>query len=148
MDTFILSAARTPIGKFLGELSDLPAPKLGALAIAEAVMRAAQAIKAGDANVVVAGGMESMSNAPFLLQGVRKGYKYGDQKTVDALVHDGLWCAFENWAMGEAAEYIAGKCEVSRADQDRFAAQSHKRAAAAWERGDFAAEVVPVTVGS
>ncbi|HJZ57125.1 MAG TPA: acetyl-CoA C-acetyltransferase [Gemmataceae bacterium] len=205
MDAFILSAVRTPIGKFLGELSDLPAPRLGAVAISEAlkrasvrpaevdevvmghvvqagvgqaparqaalfaglpdtiaayavnkvcgsglkaVMLAAQSVRAGDANLVVAGGMESMSNAPFLLPGVRKGYKYGDQKTVDALVHDGLWCAFENWAMGEAAEYIAGKCEVSRADQDRFAAQSHKRAAAAWERGDFAAEVVPVTVGS
>jgi acetyl-CoA C-acetyltransferase len=205
MDAFILSAVRTPIGKFLGELADLPAPKLGAVAIAEAlkranvppdrvdevvmgnvvqagvgqaparqaalaaglpdtiaaytvnkvcgsglkaVMLAAQAIKAGDAGVVVAGGMESMSRAPFLLPNVRAGYKYGDQKAVDALVHDGLWCPFENCAMGESAEYIAGKCEVTRADQDRFSAQSHKRAAAAWERGDFAAEVVPVTVGS
>jgi acetyl-CoA C-acetyltransferase len=205
MDAFILSAVRTPIGKFLGELSDVPAPRLGAVAIQEAlkranvrpdqvdevvmgnvvqagvgqaparqaalaaglpdtiaaytvnkvcgsglkaVMLAAQAIRAGDADVVVAGGMESMSNAPFLLPGVRKGYKYGDQKAVDALILDGLWCPFENCAMGDSAEYIAGKCEVSRAEQDRFAAESHKRAAAAWERGDFAAEVVPVTVGS
>ena len=205
MDAYILSAARTPIGKFLGELSDLPAPKLGAVAIAEAlkranvqpgqvdevilgnvvqagvgqaparqaalaaglpdtiaayavnkvcgsglkaVMLAAQAVKAGDANLVVAGGMESMSNAPFLLPGVRKGYKYGDQKAVDALVHDGLWCAFENCAMGDAAEYIAGKCSIGRGDQDRFSAQSHQRAAAAWDRGDFASEIVPVTVGS
>ena len=205
MDAFILSAVRTPIGKFLGELSDVPAPKLGAAAIAEAmkranvapnqvdevimgnvvqagvgqaparqaalaaglpdtiaaytvnkvcgsglkaVMLAAQAIKAGDAEVVVAGGMENMSRAPFLLPNVRAGYKYGDQKAVDALVHDGLWCPFENCAMGESAEYIAGKYEVSRADQDRFSAQSHKRAAAAWERGDFASEVVPVTIGS
>jgi acetyl-CoA C-acetyltransferase len=203
MDAYILSAARTPIGKFLGELSDLPAPKLGAAAIADAVKRAgiqpgqvdevilgnvvqagvgqaparqaalaaglpdtiaayavnkvcgsglkavmlaAQAVRAGDANLVVAGGMESMSNAPFLLPGVRKGYKYGDQKAVDALVHDGLWCAFENCAMGDSAEYIAAKCSIARADQDRFSARSHQRAAAAWERGDFAAEVVPVTV--
>ncbi|HET6572217.1 MAG TPA: acetyl-CoA C-acetyltransferase [Fimbriiglobus sp.] len=205
MDAFLLSAVRTPIGKFLGELSDVPAPRLGAVAIAEAlkranvrpeqvdevvmgnvvqagvgqaparqaalaaglpdtiaaytvnkvcgsglkaVMLAAQSIQAGDADVVVAGGMESMSNAPFLLPGVRKGYKYGDQKAVDALVLDGLWCPFENCAMGESAEYIAGKSGVSRAEQDRFAAESHRRAAAAWERGDFAAEVVPVTVGS
>jgi acetyl-CoA C-acetyltransferase len=205
MDAFLLSAVRTPIGKFLGELSDVPAPRLGAVAIAEAlkratvrpdqvdevvmgnvvqagvgqaparqaalaaglpdtiaayavnkvcgsglkaVMLAAQAIRAGDADVVVAGGMESMSNAPFLLPGVRKGYKYGDQKAVDSLVLDGLWCPFENCAMGDSAEYIAGQCEVPRAEQDRFAAESHKRAAAAWERGDFAAEVVPVTVGS
>ncbi len=202
MDTFILSAVRTPIGKFLGGLADLPAPRLGAIAIAEAVKRAAvqpnqvedvimgnviqagigqaparqaaifagipdtvpahttnmvcgsglkavmlaaKSIRAGDANLVVAGGMESMSRAPFLLQGVRQGYKYGDQKTVDALIHDGLWCAFENWAMGEAAEHIAAKCSVSRADQDRFSAQSHQRAATAWASGAFANEVVPVT---
>lgn len=205
MDAFILSAVRTPIGKFLGGLSDLPAPKLGAVAVAEAVKRAgvqpaavdecvmgcvvqaglgqaparqaaifgglpdtipaytvnkvcgsglkavmlaAQSIKAGDASVVVAGGMESMSRAPFLLPNVRGGYKYGDQSAKDSLVLDGLWCAFENWAMGEAAEHIASKCGVDRADQDRFSAQSHKRAAAAWEGGAFTNEVVPVTVGS
>jgi acetyl-CoA C-acetyltransferase len=205
MDAFILSAARTPIGKFLGELSDLSAPKLGAIAVAEAITRAgvknaavdvvilgkvvqagvgqaparqaalgaglpetiaayavnkvcgsglkavmlgAQAIRAGDAEVVVAGGMESMSNAPFLLPNARKGYKYGDQKAVDALVHDGLWCPFENCAMGESAEYIAGKHGISRADQDRFSAQSHQRAAKAWESGAFIAEVVPVSIGS
>ena len=203
MEAFLLSAVRTPVGKFLGELSELPAPKLGAIAIAEAlkraavlpaqvdevilgnvvqagvgqaparqaalfaglpetiaayavnkvcgsglkaVMLAAQAIKAGDANMIVAGGMESMSNAPHLLMGSRKGYKYGDQTVVDSLIRDGLWCPFENCAMGESADYIAAKCGVSRADQDRFAAQSHQRAAAAWERGDFAAEIVPVTV--
>ena len=202
MDAFILSALRTPIGKFLGGLAELSAPKLGAVAIAEslrranvrpeqvqdvimgnvvqagvgqaparqaailagipdaapahttnmvcgsglkAVMLAAQSIRAGDADVVVAGGMESMSQAPFLLKGVRQGYKYGDQKTVDALIHDGLWCPFENWAMGEAAEHIATKCGVSRADQDRFSAQSHQRAAAAWAAWAFADEVVPVT---
>src|SRR4029079_5231123 len=113
----------------------------------KAVMLAAQSIKAGDADLVVAGGMESMSRAPFLLQGVRQGYKYGDQKTVDALIHDGLWCPFENCAMGESAEYIAGKCGVTRADQDRFSAQSHQRAAAAWAAGAFANEVVPLEAG-
>src|SRR2546427_7518695 len=114
----------------------------------KAVMLAAQAIRAGDAEVIVAGGMESMSRAPYLLFGARTGWKYGDQKAVDAMVHDGLWCAFEDWHMGSAAEHIATKCGVTRPDQDRFAAQSQKRAAAAWESGAFDAEVVPVTVGS
>ncbi|HEV3142904.1 MAG TPA: acetyl-CoA C-acetyltransferase [Gemmataceae bacterium] len=205
MSAVILSAVRTPIGRFLGGLSELPAPRLGAIAIQEAlkhaeiaaskidevilgnvvqagvgqnparqaalfagfpdtiaaytvnkvcgsglkaVMLAAQAIRAGDAEIIVAGGAESMSQAPYLLLNARTGYKYGDQKLVDALIHDGLWCAFENWHMGEAAEHIATKCDVSRAEQDRFAAQSHQRAAAAWESGAFAAEVVPVAVGS
>jgi len=112
----------------------------------KAVMLAAQAIKAGDANIVVAGGMESMSGAPHLLMGARKGYKYGDQTAVDSLIRDGLWCAFENCAMGDSAEYIAAKCGVSRAEQDRFAAESHKKAAAAWDRGDFNHEVVPVVL--
>src|SRR5439155_8284315 len=101
----------------------------------KAAMLAAQAIRAGDADIIVAGGMESMSRAPFLLFGARTGWKYGDQKAVDAMIHDGLWCPFENWHMGEAAEHIAQKCKVSRADQDRFAAQSQQRAALAWERG-------------
>src|SRR5213078_680507 len=114
----------------------------------KAVMLAAQAIRAGDAEFIVAGGMESMSQAPYLLFGARSGWKYGDQKAVDAMIHDGLWCAFEDWHMGEAAEHIAQKCLVPRQDQDRFAAQSHQRAAAAWERGAFNAEIVPVTVGS
>jgi acetyl-CoA C-acetyltransferase len=204
-EAFIISAARTPIGKYLGTLSDVPAPQLGAVAIAEAIKRArgsaaqvdevimghvlqagvgqnparqaalkaglpdtiaavtinkvcgsglkavmlaAQAIKASDADLLVAGGMESMSRAPHLLLGARTGWKYGDQKVVDAMIHDGLWCAFECWHMGEAAEHIAAKCGVSRGDQDRFAAQSHQRAAAAWERGLFNPEVVPVTLGS
>jgi acetyl-CoA C-acetyltransferase len=205
MDAFLLSAVRTPIGKFLGELADVPAPRLGAAAVAEAVKRAnvapgdvaevimgnvlqagvgqaparqaalfaglpdtvaavtvnkvcgsglkavmlaAQAVRAGDADILVAGGMESMSNAPYLMPGARKGYKYGDQKVVDSLILDGLWCAFENCAMGDSAEYIAGARGISRAEQDRFAAESHRRAAEAWERGAFADEVVPVTVGS
>src|SRR3954453_9484264 len=114
----------------------------------KAVMLAAQAIRAGDAELIAAGGMESMSRAPYLLFGARAGWKAGDQKVVDAMIHDGLWCAFEGWHMGEAAEHIAAKCSVSRQDQDRFSAQSQQRAAAAWEKGLFAAEVVPVTVGS
>jgi acetyl-CoA C-acetyltransferase len=204
-DALLLSAARTPVGKYLGALADVPAPQLGAVAAAEAlrrarvppdrvdevilgnvlqagvgqnparqaalkaglpdtvaaftvnkvcgsglkaVMLAAQAIRAGDADLVVAGGMESMSRAPYLLLGARTGWKVGDQKVVDAMVHDGLWCAFECWHMGEAAEHIASKCGVTRTEQDRFSAQSHRRAAAAWESGAFNAEVVPVTVGS
>ena len=201
----ILSAVRTPIGKYLGALADVSAPALGAVTIAEAlrrakaaptqvnevimgsvlqaglgqnparqaalqgglpdtiaaltvnkvcgsglkaVMLADQAIRAGDAELIVAGGMESMSRAPYLLFNVRSGWKYGDQKAVDAMVHDGLWCAFENWHMGEAAEHIAAKCHVTRPEQDRFAAQSHHRAAAAWEKGAFQGEIVSVTVGS
>jgi acetyl-CoA C-acetyltransferase len=89
-----------------------------------------------------------MSRAPHLLFGTRTGWKYGDQKAVDAMIHDGLWCAFEGWHMGEAAEHIATKCAVTRQDQDRFSAQSQQRAAKAWERGAFRDEVVPVTVGS
>jgi len=114
----------------------------------KAVMLAAQAIRAGDADVVLAGGMESMSNTPYLLFGARGGWKYGDQKAVDGMIRDGLWCAFENWHMGEAAEHIATQYAVTRAEQDRFAAQSHQRAAAAWARGDFAGEIVAVTEGS
>ncbi len=204
-DAFLLSAARTPIGKFLGALAELTAPQLGSLALAEAlrragvqpnqvdevilgnviqagvgqnparqaalkaglpdsiaaftvnkvcgsglkaVMLAAQAIRAGDADLIAAGGTESMSRAPHLLFGTRTGWKYGDQKAVDAMIHDGLWCPFEDWHMGEAAEHIAQKYHVSRAEQDRFSAQSQHRAAAAWEQGAFTAEVVSVAVGS
>jgi acetyl-CoA C-acetyltransferase len=204
-DAFLLSAARTPIGKYLGAFAEVSAPELGAVAVREAlrranvpakrvdevilgnvlqagvgqnparqaalkaglpdtiaaftvnkvcgsglkaVMLAAQSIKAGDAELLVAGGMESMSRAPYLLFGARTGWKYGDQNVVDAMIHDGLWCAFENCHMGESAEYIAGKCGISRAEQDRFAAQSQQRAAAAWERHAFDAEIVSVTIGS
>jgi acetyl-CoA C-acetyltransferase len=203
-EAFILSAVRTPIGKFLGGLAELSSPQLGAAAIGEALQRAqlngrpvdevilgcvlqaglgqnparqaalqagmpdttaavtinkvcgsglkavmlgAQAIRAGDAEVVVAGGMESMSRAPYLLLNARSGFKYGDQKVVDAMIHDGLWCAFENWPMGEAAEHIARKYGISRAEMDRFAAQSQQRAALSWERGLFDDEVKPITVG-
>jgi acetyl-CoA C-acetyltransferase len=113
----------------------------------KAVMLAAQAIRAGDADVILAGGMESMSRAPYLLFGARAGWKLGDQKAVDAMIHDGLWCAFENWHMGEAAEHIATKCGITRGDQDRFSVQSHQRAARAWTQGAFAAEIMPITVG-
>ena len=204
-DAFILSAVRTPIGKYLGAFAEVPAPELGAVVLAQAlrrgqaagkmvdevivgnvlqaglgqnparqaalkaglpdtiaavtinkvcgsglkaVMLAAQAIRAGDAELILAGGMENMSRAPFLLFGARSGWKYGDQKAVDAMIHDGLWCAFENWHMGEAAEHIAAKCHVSRTEQDRFAAQSQRRAAAAWEQGWFEKEIAPVTVGT
>lgn len=204
-DVFLVSAARTPIGKFQGTLAELSAPKLGALAVAEAikrskanpamidevimgcvlqaglgqnparqaalgagvpdtiaavtvnkvcgsglqaVMQAAQAIKAGDAEVVVAGGMESMSRAPYLLPAGRNGFKYGDSTVVDAMIHDGLWCAFENCHMGNSAEYIADKHGITRAEQDRFSALSQSRAASAWASGAFTAEVFPVTVGS
>ena len=204
-DAFLLSGVRTPIGKYLGGLAEVPATQLGAIVIAEAmrragvpperveevilgnviqagtgqnparqsalkaglpdtiaaftvnkvcgsglkaVMLAAQAIRAGDAELIVAGGIESMSRAPYLLFDARSGWKYGDQKVVDAMIHDGLWCAFENWHMGEAAEHIAQKCNISRAEQDRFAAQSHQRASAAWEKGAFNAETIAVTVGS
>jgi acetyl-CoA C-acetyltransferase len=204
-DAFLLSAARTPIGKYLGALAEVPAPQLAAVVVAEAlkraraapeqidevilgqvlqagvgqnparqaalkaglpdtiaavtinkvcgsglkaVMLAAQAIRAGDAELVAAGGMESMSRAPHLLMGARQGWKYGDQKAVDEMIHDGLWCPFECWPMGEAAEHIAARCGVTRAEQDRFALRSQRLAAAAWESGAFNAEVVPVTVGA
>jgi acetyl-CoA C-acetyltransferase len=204
-DAFITSAVRTPIGKYLGALSELSAPELGARALKAAlersglpagaidevimgcvlqaglgqnparqaalkaglpdtiaavtinkvcgsglksVMLAAQAIRAGDADVLLAGGMESMSRAPHLLFNARTGWKIGDQKAVDAMIHDGLWCAFEDWHMGEAAEHIAVKCGINRADQDRFAVQSHRRAAAAWAEGAFAREIVPVEIGT
>jgi acetyl-CoA C-acetyltransferase len=204
-DAFILSAVRTPIGKFLGAFAEVPAPRLGAVALREAISRsgaaprqieevilgnviqaglgqnparqaalaaglpesiaavtinkvcgsglkavmlAAQAIRAGDADLIAAGGMENMSRAPHLLTGTRAGWKFGDHEAIDSMIRDGLWCAFENCHMGDAAEYIATKYGVSRAEQDRFSAQSQRRAAAAWDEGHFAAEVVPVTVGT
>jgi acetyl-CoA C-acetyltransferase len=200
-DSIIISGCRTPIGKFLGELADVPAPRLGAVAIAGAVARAKlgnravdevimgnvlaaglgqaparqaallaglppevsaltinmmcgsglravmladQAIRAGNRQVVVAGGMENMSRAPFVLNGARQGWKLGPQTAVDTMIHDGLWCAFENAHMGNQAEYIAEKCGVSRADQDAFSLESHRRAVASADL--FADEIVPVTV--
>lgn len=199
----IVSAARTPVGRFLGGLSAFPATRLGAIAVREAVRRAgvdgkaidevimgmvvqggagqaparqaaihggipddkpaltinkvcgsglkavmlgAQAIKAGDAQCVVAGGMESMSHAPHYLYGLRTGVKYGDHKIVDGLQFDGLWCSFGDNVMGAYAEYTAEKAAVSREDQDQYALESHQKAVAAIEGGKFKAEIVPVEV--
>jgi len=201
--SYIVSAARTPIGKFLGSLASLSAGELGAVAVQaaleragldgdsveevimgnvlaagqgqaparqaalkaglpptvaavtvnkvcgsglKAVMLADQAIRCGDARVMVAGGQESMSRAPYLLPGVREGWKFGNQQAIDSMVHDGLWCAFEDQHMGVSADYIAGKCEVSREDQDQFAAASHRKTAAAVDAGKFDSELAPVTV--
>ena len=199
----IVGGARTPVGKFLGSLSPLTAPQLGAIAIRaaleranlpedavdevlignviqagigqaparqaalqagipvsvpattvnkvcgsglKAVMFATQALRLGDANIVVAGGMESMSNAPYLLTQARTGYRLGDGTLVDAVVHDGLWCACENQHMGNAAEYIAREFGISRAEQDEFALGSHSKAVSAQKEGRSADEIVPVSV--
>ncbi|HEX4142359.1 MAG TPA: thiolase family protein [Pirellulales bacterium] len=112
----------------------------------KAVMLADQAIRAGDAQVIVAGGMESMSRAPYLLAGVRQGWKFGDRQAVDSMLYDGLWCPFENCAMGDEADYIAVAHAISREDQDAFGLESHRRAVAAQAAGSFAAEIVPLTV--
>ena len=201
----IVSAARTPIGKFLGSLAALQAPELGAVAIRaalqraglpsdeveevifgnvvqggvgqaparqtalkagipatvsaltinkvcgsglKAVMLAAQAIKAGDRQVVVAGGQESMSNAPYYIYGMRNGVKLGDQKMVDGMIKDGLWCAFCDVHMGGHAEYTARKAGVTRDMQDEFAAASHRKAVAAQQAGKFKAEIAPVEIKS
>src|SRR5579863_7698356 len=112
----------------------------------KAVMLAAQAIRASDAQAFVAGGMESMSNAPYLLTKARTGYRMGDGTLVDSVVHDGLWCAFEDVHMGEEAEIIADKYGISREAQDQFAYQSHMKAHAATESGRFSDEILPVEV--
>jgi acetyl-CoA C-acetyltransferase len=112
----------------------------------KAVMLAAQAIRAGDANVIVAGGQESMSNAPYLASGVRTGLRLGHGQLLDAMVHDGLWDVYNDFHMGATGDLVAERCAVSREDQDRFAAESHRRAAAAQTQGAFAAEIVPVEI--
>src|SRR5438128_9821372 len=112
----------------------------------KAVMLAAQAIRAGDAQAFVAGGMESMSNAPYLLTKARTGYRMGDGTLVDAVVHDGLWCAFEGIHMGNEAEIIAEKFGVTRQEQDQYALLSHQKAAAATTAGRFKDEIVPIEV--
>jgi len=202
-EAVILSACRTPIGTFLGDLAPLAATQLGAVVVKEAVRRAgvapdrvdevimgnvlsaglgqaparqaalhgglpptvaaltinkmcgsglkavmlaAQAVQLGDAEVVVAGGMESMSRAPHLLSGARGGWKFGDQKVVDSMLIDGLVCAFHNCHMGNQAEYIARLEKISRADQDAFAAESQRRAAEAAKSDAFRGEIVPVEV--
>lgn len=199
----IISAVRTPIGKFLGALAPVTAPSLGAIAIKaavarsqvplddidevimgnviqggegqaparqaaihagipglvpaltinkvcgsglKAVMLAAQSIKAGDQQVVVAGGQESMSNAPFYVYGMRGGVKFGDQQLVDGLIKDGLWCSFCDVHMGGHAEYTAKKAGITRRMQDEFALASHRKAVAAIDAGKFDAEIVPVEI--
>ncbi|MGH2478762.1 MAG: acetyl-CoA C-acyltransferase, partial [Ktedonobacteraceae bacterium] len=112
----------------------------------KAVMLAAQAIRAGDAQVYVAGGMESMSNTPYLLRKARTGYRMGNAEMIDSVVNDGLWCAFENIHMGNEAEIIAEKFNVTREEQDRLALESHQKAAAATAAGRFKDEIVPIEI--
>jgi acetyl-CoA C-acetyltransferase len=112
----------------------------------KAVILAANSIIAGEADVFVAGGMESMSNAPHLAMGARQGYKYGTAQLEDAILHDGLWCSFQDWVMGDGAEFIARQFEISRDEMDEFAVRSHERAAAATAAGKFKAEIAPVVL--
>ncbi|MEY4608593.1 MAG: hypothetical protein RL625_810 [Gemmatimonadota bacterium] len=199
----IVSAARTPIGRFLGGLSPLQASDLGAIAIRaaiqragvdasaigevlmghvlqggagqaparqamlkagipgtvpavtinkvcgsglQAVMMAAQAIRAGDEQLLVAGGQESMSNAPHYVRGMRTGVKFGAQTMADGLISDGLWCSFYDRHMGGHAEYTAKKAGITRARQDAFAYRSHQRAIEAMKAGYFTEEIVPVEI--
>jgi acetyl-CoA C-acetyltransferase len=199
----IVSAVRTPTGKFLGALKDLTAVQLGAAAVREAVARAgidpaavdecimgnviqagngqnparqaalhgglpdgvaaltinkvcgsglkavmlaAQGIAAGDIEIAVAGGMESMSNAPYLLPRIREGLRMGNGTLVDSMIQDGLWCAFENCHMGMSGEVVADKYSVTRLEQDAYAAESHRKAARATREKWFANEIVPVPV--
>ena len=112
----------------------------------KAVMFAAQAVRAGDAQVVVAGGMESMSNVPYYVRGLRSGVRFGDQTLQDGLVLDGLWCAFGDCHMGGHAEYTAAKAGISRTDADEFSLRSHRLAIAAIDGGKFEQEIVPVSI--
>ena len=114
----------------------------------KAVMLAAQAVRAGDVRLAVAGGMESMSNVPYYARGMRGGVKFGNQTLEDGLLHDGLWCSFGDCHMGGHAEYTAQKADVSRADADAFSLRSHEKAVAAIEAGMFRNEIVPVEVTS
>jgi acetyl-CoA C-acetyltransferase len=114
----------------------------------KAIAQAAQSIALGDADIVVAGGMESMSNVPFYVENMRWGNKYGNTSLVDGLAKDGLTDVYDGMAMGNAAELCARECGISREDQDAFAIESYKRSQAAWESGRFAAEVVPVEIPS
>ncbi|MEE9442227.1 MAG: acetyl-CoA C-acetyltransferase [candidate division Zixibacteria bacterium] len=128
-------------------------PKAGALAInkvcgsgLKAVMLAAQAIRLGDADCIIAGGMESMSGSPYVLHGAKGGLKFGDKKLQDSMVLDGLWCSFKNWHMGNAAELTADKSKISREEQDDYALNSHKKALAAQDGGKFDNEIFPIEI--
>jgi acetyl-CoA C-acetyltransferase len=112
----------------------------------KSVMLAAQEVKLGDAQIVVAGGMESMSNAPYLLPKAREGYRLGNGTLVDAMIHDGLWCAFENYHMGNTGEVVAERYNVTRAEQDEYALNSHRKAAAAIKAGKFKEEIIAVEI--
>src|SRR6516165_8154714 len=202
-ESVIVSAVRTPTGKFLGALRSVTATGLGALVVAEAVRRATidpaivdecvmgnvvsaglgqnparqaalngglpdhvaaltinkvcgsglkavmladQGIRTGDIDIAVAGGMESMSNCPYLLPRVREGLRMGNGAVVDSMINDGLWCAFEQCHMGHAGEVVAGHYHVGRAVQDEYAAASHAKAARATEQGAFRDEMLTVSV--
>ena len=202
-EAVIISAVRTPVGKFQGTLKSFSAPDLGALVVREslkragvnaddvdevimgcviqaglgqnparqaalkgglppkvsavtinkvcgsglkAVMLAAQGVQLGDVDLAVAGGMESMSNAPYLLTKAREGYRLGNGVLVDSMINDGLWCAFEDYHMGCTGEVVAEKYRVSRAEQDEYALNSHRKALAAIKAGKFKDEIVPVEI--
>jgi len=199
----IVSAVRTPIGRFQGTLAPIQATKLGSIAVAEAVDRAGikpeqvdevimgnvvgaglgqnparqaalgaglpdsipaltinkvcgsglkavvlavQAIKSGDAEIVVAGGMESMSNAPYLIKNARDGFRMGHQQVLDSMIHDGLWDAYNDYHMGNTGEVVAERWEIDREAQDQWALESHQKAIAAIDAGKFKDEIVPVEV--
>jgi acetyl-CoA C-acetyltransferase len=202
-EAVIVSACRTPVGKFQGGLAPLSAPRLGAIVVREAVRRAgiepssveecimgcvlsaglgqnparqaavygglpdsigamtinkvcgsglkavmlaAQAIRAGDAHCIVAGGMESMTNAPYLLDKARDGYRLGHGQLIDSMIRDGLWDVYNDFHMGSTAELVADKYKIARSEQDAFAVESHKRAIAAAQSGAFKEEIVPVEI--
>ena len=112
----------------------------------KAVMLATQGIQTGDIDIAVAGGMESMSNCPYIVPKVREGLRMGHGSVIDLMIHDGLWCPFENWHMGNAGETVADAYKVTREQQDQYSADSHKKAAAAHGAGKFTAEILPVTI--
>ncbi len=202
-EAVIISAVRTPVGKFLGSLKGFKATELGAIVVREAVKRAgikpedvdevimgcviqaglgqnparqaalngglpstvaavtvnkvcgsglkavmmaAQGVQLGDSEMVVAGGMESMSNAPYLLPKAREGYRLGNGELIDSMINDGLWCAFENYHMGCTGEVVADEYSIGRSQQDEFAVNSHRKAAAAIKAGQFKDEIVPVEI--
>jgi acetyl-CoA C-acetyltransferase len=203
-EAVILSAARTPLGRFQGSLSGIPAPRLGAHVVRaaveragipnkaeidevimgnvvsaglgqnparqaaifaglpdnvgattlnkvcgsglKAVMSAAQAVRAGDGELFVAGGMENMSRTPYLVDGRTGSLRYGHAQLTDALLQDGLWDPFENWGMGDAAEFIADEFEVTRQAMDEFALASHQKALAAIDSGRFEEEIAPLEI--
>lgn len=140
-------APATQAAKFAG-LGDLPSTTINKVCASgmKAVMLAAQSIQLGDNDVVVAGGMESMSNVPYYLDKARTGYKLGHQTVLDGLIRDGLWDVYNDYHMGSAAELCATECKISREDQDAFAIESYKRSQAAWEKGLFNNEIAPVEI--